>query len=171
MPVAVPRQAAAALPFGGEIKPLCSRAAQKLGKDRCPKPIAPLRFPARADLGMDRPMTTRSTMSHKGAAPAIAVLAAAILGASPLAAAPDGIAAISCTNPVSGTKWEIIVDYAKSTVDANPARITAADIFWFDPKDGGHYTLDRKSGALVAGVASSTGGYFRRGRCDLGSAR
>jgi hypothetical protein len=114
---------------------------------------------------MDRPMTTRPTMSRNRA------VAAAAPGALPLAAAPGGGAAISCTNPVSGTNWQIIVDYVKSTVDANPAHITAAEISWFDPKDGGHYTLDRKSGALVAGVASSTGGYFRRGRCNLAGSR
>jgi hypothetical protein len=121
---------------------------------------------------MDRSMATRSTTYRNRAVAATIAALAAALGALPVAAAaPGGVAAISCTNPVSGTNWQIIVDYAKSTVDANPAHITAAEISWFDPKDGGHYTLDRKSGDLVAGVASSTGGYFRRGRCNLGSSR
>ena len=74
---------------------------------------------------------------------------------------------ITCANPVSGTSWRIVIDYGKATVDSNPAEITQAGISWFDPKDGGNYTLDRKSGALTASVASSTGGYFRRGRCRL----
>ena len=80
-------------------------------------------------------------------------------------------AAITCTNPVSGTSWEITIDYRKATVDANPAEITKAQISWFDPKDGGNYRLDRNSGDLKASVASSTGGYFRHGRCSLDKSR
>ncbi|HEV2300427.1 MAG TPA: hypothetical protein VGR91_02545 [Stellaceae bacterium] len=80
-------------------------------------------------------------------------------------------AAITCTNPASGASWQVMIDYPKSTVDANPAEITPAAISWFDPKDGGHYTLDRKTGKLTATVASSTGGYFRHGRCALGKPR
>jgi len=75
--------------------------------------------------------------------------------------------AITCTNPVSGTSWQITIDYRNATVDAHPAEITRTGISWFDPTDGGNYTLDRDSGALTASVASSTGGYFRRGRCTL----
>jgi hypothetical protein len=74
--------------------------------------------------------------------------------------------AITCTNPVSGTSWQIMIDFAKATVDSNRAKITPAEISWFDPRDGGSYTLDRKSGDLRASVASSTGGYFRHGRCS-----
>ncbi len=79
--------------------------------------------------------------------------------------------AITCTNPVSGTSWQIMIDYRKATVDSNPAEIKQAEITWFDPKDGGNYTLDRKSGDLTASVASSTGGYFRHGRCSLEKSR
>jgi hypothetical protein len=79
--------------------------------------------------------------------------------------------AITCVNPVSGTSWQIEIDYDKSTVDSNPAEITRAGISWFDPKDRGNYTLDRKSGDLTASIASSTGGYFRRGRCRLEKSR
>jgi hypothetical protein len=75
--------------------------------------------------------------------------------------------AVTCTNPVSGASWQITIDYANSTVDSNPAEITRTAISWFDPKDGGNYTLDLGSGALTAIVASSTGGYFRRARCSL----
>jgi hypothetical protein len=106
------------------------------------------------------------------------VLAAGIAGMMAGSAVPtaNGDAqqnetAITCTNPVSGTSWQIRIDYGKATVDANPAAITAAEISWFDPKDGGNYTLDRKSGDLRASVASSTGGYFRRSRCDLEKSR
>jgi hypothetical protein len=75
--------------------------------------------------------------------------------------------AVTCTNPVSGASWQITIDYRNSTVDSNPAEITRTAISWFDPKDGGNYTLDLKSGDLTAIVASSTGGYFRRARCSL----
>jgi hypothetical protein len=81
--------------------------------------------------------------------------------------AQESETAITCTNPVSGTSWQITIDFGKATVDSNRARITGAEISWFDPTDGGNYTLDRKSGDLTASVASSTGGYFRHGRCSL----
>jgi hypothetical protein len=80
--------------------------------------------------------------------------------------AQESETAITCTNPVSGTSWQIMIDFGKATVDSNRARITGAEISWFDPRDGGNYTLDRKSGDLTASVASSTGGYFRHGRCS-----
>src|ERR1700724_2770166 len=101
------------------------------------------------------------------------VLAAGIAGLAAGLAVPingdaqEGETAITCTNPVSGTSWQIMIDYRKATVDSNPAEIKRAEISWFDPKDGGNYTLDRKSGDLTASVASSTGGYFRHGRCRL----
>jgi hypothetical protein len=81
--------------------------------------------------------------------------------------AQAGETAITCTNPVSGTSWQIAIDFSKATVDSNRAKSTRDEISWFDPKDGGNYTLDRKSGDLTAIVASSTGGYFRHGRCNL----
>lgn len=79
--------------------------------------------------------------------------------------------AVTCTNPVSGASWQIVIDYRRATVDSNPANITRADISWFDPKDGGNYTLDRETGNLTASVASSTGGYFRHNRCNLKTSR
>lgn len=79
--------------------------------------------------------------------------------------------AITCTNLVSGTSWQIAIDFDKGTVDANRAKISAAKISWFDPADGGNYTLDRKSGDLTVSVASSTGGYFRHGHCTLEKSR
>jgi hypothetical protein len=82
-----------------------------------------------------------------------------------------GETAITCTNPMSGTVWQIAIDFDKATVDSNRAKITEAGISWFDPKDGGNYTLDRKSGDLTASVASSTGGYFRHLRCSLEKSR
>ena len=82
-------------------------------------------------------------------------------------AAPSGQNAITCTNPASGTQWQIKIDYDQSTVDSNPARISDGDISWHDASDGGNYTLDRKSGDLTVVVASSTGGYFLYDRCKL----
>jgi len=85
--------------------------------------------------------------------------------------AQEGETAITCTNSVSGSSWQIMIDYRKATVDSYTAAITRAEVSWFDPKDGGNYRLDRKSGDLTASVASSTGGYFRRSRCSLEKSR
>ena len=74
---------------------------------------------------------------------------------------------ITCTNPYSGTTWQISIDYAHGTVDANPAKVSEATISWHDSKDGGNYTLDRRSGELTVVVPSSTGGYFVHHRCRL----
>jgi hypothetical protein len=73
--------------------------------------------------------------------------------------------AITCTNPSSGTSWQIKVDYDHNTVDSNPATINSSQISWHDADDGGNYTLDRKSGKLTVIVASATGGYFLYDQC------
>jgi len=106
------------------------------------------------------------------------ILAAGIVGLATCLVVPtiNGDArepetAITCTNPMSGTSWQIAIDFDKATVDSHRAEITEAKISWFDPTDGGNYTLDRKSGDLTATVASSTGGYFRHGRCSLEKSR
>ena len=101
-------------------------------------------------------------------------LAAAIAGlavATVNGDAQESNTAITCTNPISGTSWQIAIDFDKATVDSNRAKITEAKIAWFDPTDGSNYPLDRKSGDLTAIVASSTGGYFRHGRCGVGKSR
>jgi hypothetical protein len=85
--------------------------------------------------------------------------------------AQESKTAVTCTNPSSGASWQIAIDFDKATVDSNQAEITGTKISWFDPADGGNYTLDRKSGDLTAIVASSTGGYFRHGRCALEKSR
>ena len=103
-------------------------------------------------------------VSIRRAAIAVLVLAA-VAGAAAAAAAPQGVAAITCTNPYSGATWQIRIDYDQRTVDANPARISDAEISWHDAKDGGNYTLDRASGKLTVVVASSTGGYFLHHLC------
>jgi len=102
------------------------------------------------------------------------VLAAALTGMAMPAVcgnAQQGKTVITCTNPASGASWQIAVDFDKATVDSNRAAISDAKIAWFDPTDGSNNTLDRKSGDLTAVVASSTGGYFRHGRCAVEKSR
>lgn len=93
----------------------------------------------------------------------ITVLAVAM--AVSAAEAQQGKTAITCTNPVSGTSWQIKIDYDRGTVDSYPARIGEGTISWHDAADGGNYTLDRKSGRLTVVFASSTGGYFVHDSC------
>jgi hypothetical protein len=83
------------------------------------------------------------------------------------AGAQGGEVAITCTNPASGASWQIRIDYDRSTVDSNPARISTAEILWRDAKDGWNYKLDRKSGNLTVILASATGGNFLYDRCKL----
>jgi hypothetical protein len=97
----------------------------------------------------------------------IGVLAAVMATPAIRAEASTGETATTCTNVASGANWQIKIDYAKATVDSNPARINDAQISWRDAADGGNYTLDRKSGKLTAIVASSTGGYFVYHHCRL----
>jgi X-X-X-Leu-X-X-Gly heptad repeat protein len=95
----------------------------------------------------------------------IAALAAGTAVAG--AAAQHGETQLTCANLISGTSWQIRIDYDRSAVDSNPARIDDSRISWHDAKDGGNYTLDRKSGNLTVVVASSTGGFFLYHRCNL----
>jgi hypothetical protein len=109
----------------------------------------------------------RTSVLTRPLAAGIGALAAAIYApACSAEAQPSGVA-ITCTNPVSGASWQIRIEYDRSTVDSNPARISDATISWRDAKDGGNYTLDRKSGNLTVIVASSTGGAFFYDHCRL----
>jgi len=116
-------------------------------------------------------VTDRITFRKRVLAAGVAGLAAGLAAPAIDGNAQEGESVITCTNPVSGTSWQIAIDYQKPAVDTYRAEITPGAISWFDPKDGGNYTLDRKSGDLRASVASSTGGYFRRARCDLDKPR
>jgi len=78
-----------------------------------------------------------------------------------------GETAITCTNPVSGASWQIKIDYDRSTVDLNPARISDTEISWRDATNGWNYRLDRKSGNLTVILASATGGNFLHDHCKL----
>jgi len=93
------------------------------------------------------------------------IMAASAALVACVAAAPA--AEVTCTNRASGATWQISIDYAHSTVDSNPAKVSDSEIVWHDAKDGGNYTLDRKTGELTAIMPSSTGGYFLHHRCRL----
>jgi hypothetical protein len=93
-----------------------------------------------------------------------AIAAFLVLGMT--APAISGETAITCTNPASGARFQIKIDYDRSTVDTNPARINDREISWRD-ENRWNYTLDRKSGNLTIILASSTGGSFLYDRCQL----
>jgi hypothetical protein len=122
-------------------------------------------------LGSANREMERAMFHSRLLAAGIAGLAACLVVSMIVCDAQESETAITCVNPVSGTSWQIVIDYGKATVDSNPAEITRAGISWFDPKDRGNYSLDRESGDLTASVASSTGGYFRHLRCRLEKTR
>jgi len=80
--------------------------------------------------------------------------------------AVSGETAITCANLASGAGFQIKIDYDRSTVDSNPAKISDREISWRDEKRW-NYTLDRRSGNLTIVLASSTGGNFLYDRCKL----
>lgn len=94
-------------------------------------------------------------------------LVCAMAASTVQAEARPGVTAVTCTNTASGASWQISIDYAKSTVDSYPARISAGEITWHDAGQGGNDTLDRQSGDLTVIVPSSTGGYILHHRCKL----
>ncbi len=108
-------------------------------------------------------------MFIRGLIAVLAGLAVGVTGFAVVAAAQPAVLLI-CTNPASDATWQIHVNFAQSTVDANAARISDDTIAWHDAKDGGNYALDRKTGKLTVTVASSTGGYFLYDRCTLAKA-
>jgi len=97
----------------------------------------------------------------------LAMLAGAIAGQGVAAQTPAGNRVITCSNPASGASWQISIDFERRTVDSYAATISDSTIAWNDPRDLGHYTLDRKSGNLTVVIASSTGGYFIHDQCKL----
>jgi hypothetical protein len=117
------------------------------------------------------------SISRKGAAAyggftvtltlAVATLAASIgaVGAQPGRQSKDDF---QCTNPKSGTTWDVNVDYDRSTANSFPAEITNSQIAWHDTSHGGYYYLDRVSGALTFKNATTTGGYTLHHTCSAG---
>ena len=110
-------------------------------------------------------MTKFQAMSTMRLLLGVALLATPLPRSVIAADGPHGAAAMTCTNPASGHKWQLKIDYDRATADAYPASISDAKISWKDASDGGNYTLDRKSGELTAIFASSTGGFFLHHRC------
>jgi hypothetical protein len=102
-------------------------------------------------------------------------IVAGLVGAATLPAAGtasrQAAVAITCDNPYSGARWQVTIDYQKSTVDSYPADITRSAISWFDPRDGGYNSIDRASGELVTALGSSTGGWLRHNHCSLDPSR
>jgi hypothetical protein len=117
--------------------------------------------------------TLLESLSRKGAAAAATLgLAAATLAISIGAGAQPGrqfqhdqFAKFQCTNPKSGTTWDVKVDYDRSTADSFPAKISGSQIVWHDTVHGGYYYLDRASGALTFKNATGTGGYTLHNTC------
>ena len=98
---------------------------------------------------------------------AVGMIAVTIAMPAAGAEAQRGQIEVTCANLTSGASWQIKIDYDRSTVDSNPARISDAEISWRDAKDGWYYRLDRKSGNLTVTLASATGGNFLYDRCKL----
>ena len=107
-------------------------------------------------------------MKGDGSPLACALRAAAVIGlsaATPLATVTAQPTVFACTNPASGARWAIHVDFAHDTVDSWPADVTSRWITWHDRADQGFYSLNRASGELTITRASSTGGYEQRADC------
>jgi hypothetical protein len=98
---------------------------------------------------------------------AVATLAAS-LGAAGAQPGRQSKVAFQCTNPKSGTTWDVNVDYDRSTANSFPAEITNSQIAWHDTSHGGYYYLDRVSGALTFKNATTTGGYTLHHTCSAG---
>ncbi len=94
----------------------------------------------------------------------LAVAIALMISPRCLAQAPPGSARVVCINPFSGATWALVVDERHGTVDGFAARL-GASITWHDQRDGGHYRLDRETGAMSVIFASSTGGYELHDHC------
>jgi hypothetical protein len=100
----------------------------------------------------------------------VAALLLAVAGGgwlAPVAWHPAAAAAFSlhCTNPASGTKWQVVVDPDRGLVDSQAATITDRWISWHDPNQG-YYDFERVTGKLRLRNASSTGGYFLYYTCS-----
>jgi hypothetical protein len=111
------------------------------------------------------PWGARGALARAAGLGAAGLIGALLAAPAATAAPPAAATVLVCTNPVSHASWRIHIDFERSTVDLNPARISDAKISWHDRSDGGHYTLDRQSGELTVVLASSTGGYFLHDRC------
>ena len=119
-----------------------------------------------SDYGGER-QADRIMFQTRHVAAVCAALTTSALTPLALAQSLPHVSVLTCTNPASGTTWQITIDYDHATVDTNPAKIGDDEIAWRDAKDLWNYTLDRKTGKLTIAVASSTGGYFLHDTCKL----
>jgi len=92
------------------------------------------------------------------------LVAGSVLLPSPGKAQTGGIP-VTCTNPASGARWTISIDYDKRTVDSNPAQISDSEISWRGAQDGGTYT-PRRAPAVTSSmtIAGWRGEPARAGR-------
>jgi hypothetical protein len=119
--------------------------------------------------------TLSESLSREGAAAyggfavtlglAVAMLAASIGAGGAQPGRQSQFSKFQCTNPKSGTTWDVKVDYDRCTADSFPAKITGSQIAWHDTLHGGYYYLDRASGAMTFKNASSNGGYALHHTC------
>jgi len=93
------------------------------------------------------------------------VLAASLLLSAAGQPARAAVLTMRCTNPVSGTSWDVAVDADRALVDTLPAEISEKWVSWQDPAQNGHYDLERATGKLTGRFPSSTGGYFLYYQC------
>jgi hypothetical protein len=86
---------------------------------------------------------------------------------APVAADPAGTETMTlrCTNPSSGTTWDVAIDHRRQTADSFPADISDTTITWHDASRGGYYEFDRASGELTVIYPSSMGGFFLKDNC------
>jgi hypothetical protein len=91
-------------------------------------------------------------------------LLALLLAAVPISAHAKEMV-LTCTNPNSGTTWDLKVDFDRHMVDSFPAKISDRSISWYDTPRQGIYEFDRASGDMTMRGPSSTGGYFLYYHC------
>lgn len=91
-------------------------------------------------------------------------LIALLLSAVPVSADAKEMV-LTCTNPNSGTTWDLKVDFDRRMVDSFPAEISDQWITWQDTPRQGVYEFDRASGDMTMRGPSSMGGYFLHYHC------
>lgn len=75
------------------------------------------------------------------------------------------VTALVCTNPSSGTTWNVKIDFDRHTVDSFPAKIDDRWITWEDTQQNHIYEYERASGNLTMRGPSAMGGYFLYYHC------
>lgn len=91
-------------------------------------------------------------------------LLALLLSALPIRARAKEMV-LTCTNPNSGTTWDLKVDLDRHMVDSFPAEISDQWITWQDTPRQGIFEFNRVSGEMTMRGPSSMGGYFLHYHC------